>query len=138
MDQLQHQDSKILQAEITSEKRKGSLAVKLTRGQRRGLLRNARICGVRPCDKVCKALNCRYKEKYSRKSCRNEKGNICHDAVDIYGVVALASLPVLGDALIGSIISWYTLPFDMYPGMLTSLKVVTMIFQASFAAVAMF
>ena len=78
--------------------------MKLTRGQRRGLLRNARICGVRPCDKVYKALNCRYKEKYSRKSCRNEKGSICHDAVDIYGVVALASLPVLGVALIGSII----------------------------------
>jgi hypothetical protein len=55
----------------------------------------------------------------------------------IYGVVALAALPVLGVALLGMLISWNTLPFDMYPGMTTSLKVVTIVFQASFAAVAM-
>jgi hypothetical protein len=56
----------------------------------------------------------------------------------IYGVVALASLPVLGVALIGMMISWNTLPFDMYPEMLISLKVATVVFQVSFAAVAMF
>jgi hypothetical protein len=43
----------------------------------------------------------------------NEKGSICYDS--IHGVVALASLPVLGVALIGMIISWNTLIFDMHP-----------------------
>jgi hypothetical protein len=56
----------------------------------------------------------------------------------IYGVVVLASLPVLGVALFGMIISWNTLPFDMFPGMITALKVVTIVFQASFAAVTLF
>jgi hypothetical protein len=62
----------------------------------------------------------------------------CVTTQSTHGVVALASLPVWGAALIGMIISWNTLPFDMDPEMLTSLKVATIVFQASLAAAAMF
>jgi hypothetical protein len=77
-------------------------------------------------------------EKDIRENLAGIKKAACVTTRSTHGVVAPSSLPVWGVALIGVIISWNTLPFDMHPEMLMSLKVVTIVFQASLAAAAMF
>jgi hypothetical protein len=142
LDQLQHRDKKILQAEIASENRKGSLLMKLTSGlvsrktkQGANMTRNdIRSSTLR--ESISRHITLGI-EKNIRENLAGMKKAAFVTTRSIYGVVALASLPVLGVALIGMIISWNTLPFDMYPEMLIALKAVTIVFQASFAAVAM-
>ena len=56
----------------------------------------------------------------------------------IYGSVALLLTPVLGAATIGLTLSWNTILIDLYPFMIDTLKIATIIFQCIFAFVTLF
>ncbi|KAL3913426.1 MAG: hypothetical protein SGARI_000664 [Bacillariaceae sp.] len=56
----------------------------------------------------------------------------------IYGTVLLSFLPVMGITLFSLMISWNTIPIDIYDGMFTILKLFTVVFQLFFAFVALF
>lgn len=56
----------------------------------------------------------------------------------IYGIVAMVCLPVLGLSLIAMTISWNTTKAELRRGMLDTLKASTILFQLSFAAIALF
>jgi hypothetical protein len=56
----------------------------------------------------------------------------------IYGTVFLSFLPVVGITLFSLMISWSTIPIDIYPGMTSILKLFTVFFQACFAITSLF
>ncbi|CAB9511565.1 generating NADPH oxidase heavy chain subunit [Seminavis robusta] len=73
-----------------------------------------------------------------RENMINMKHAAFAETRSIYGVVLLSALPVMGVALFGLTISWNTCNFELRYGMIESLQVLTVIFQAFFAFVAFF
>mmetsp|Transcript_1945 Transcript_1945/g.3221 ORF Transcript_1945/g.3221 Transcript_1945/m.3221 type:complete len:586 (-) Transcript_1945:152-1909(-) len=72
-------------------------------------------------------MNMRDLKKSARKATRS-----------IYGTVILSFLPVVGITLFAMMISWCTIPIEVYPGMVEILKMFTVVFQACFAITAIF
>jgi len=56
----------------------------------------------------------------------------------IYGTVLLSTLPVTGVALFALMMSWSTIPIEIYPQMVTLLKYFTIAFQTCFAFASIF
>ena len=72
---------------------------------------------------------------------RNSIKDMKHEAFiatrSIYGVVLLALLPMIGVLLLGFTISWNTIDMDVKPGMINFLKAFSVIFQMTFAFIAL-
>ena len=56
----------------------------------------------------------------------------------IFGSVTLLLVPVLGVTIIGLTLSWNTILIDLYPWMIETLKIATIVFQSIFAFVTLF
>ncbi|KAL7560334.1 hypothetical protein ACA910_020257 [Epithemia clementina (nom. ined.)] len=56
----------------------------------------------------------------------------------IYGVLLLAFISILGVTVFGLTISWNTVPVEIYDGMRTTLKIMTVMFQVCFAVPVLF
>lgn len=56
----------------------------------------------------------------------------------IYGTLILALLPALGTTLIGLTVSWNITKANLFPGMITSLQIGTVVFELCFAGLVLF
>jgi len=74
----------------------------------------------------------------SRRSAKELQQAAYQATKSLYGVVGMGLLTTLGFALVALTISWNTLPIEIYDGMVTLLKLFSVLFQCSFGCTAVF
>jgi predicted ferric reductase len=77
-------------------------------------------------------------KKQMRMNTRDLKKNAGKATQSIYGTILLSLLPVVGMSLFALMISWSTIPIDLYPMMVQILKMFTVAFQGCFAIASLF
>ena len=139
--EMHEREEKAFLVEKAVERRKGTIAQKATvhcRSKPEELPENTKR------DILSKALRSSitrheelFREDQVNGNMRRIKLGASAATRSIYGIVLLTGMPVFGLTLIALTISWNTIPIDVYPGMVTTLKVLTMLFQGLYAVVSL-